>query len=148
MMNTEDYVTYDQAVKLKEMGFDWGCAYCYEKGRLTSNYNFVSEFLGFIDNYKILTENLTYSVNKNCPNIDVFDAPTLSQAVKWLREVKGILVVCTPEEEYYNYNFKYLTGNWICELWRGKEDNWNPTEKVYQTYEDALSDGINEALKL
>lgn len=33
----EDYVTYEQAVKLKELGFDWECLYHYKYDELCGN---------------------------------------------------------------------------------------------------------------
>lgn len=29
-MTHEDYVTFEQAVRLKELGFDWGCTHGYD----------------------------------------------------------------------------------------------------------------------
>lgn len=147
----KDFVTYEQAVKLKELGFDWGCTYFYDEDKkLTAGYADISGDGGF-DDYELSVIDLTCSVNNNCLYRDIFDAPTLAQAAKWLREVKGIIIVCTPEVDEYDFNDyvrKFITGQWCYELWRNGDEHWNSTEKLYPTYETALSAGIDTALKL
>jgi len=64
-------VTYEQAKKLKELGFDWECTAFYD-----------------------LNENneLDYFANQVDWNneVDTFSAPTVALALKWFRDVKGI----------------------------------------------------------
>ena len=97
---TDDFVTYDQAIKLKELGFDWDCS-----------------------------------------NNDIKYTPTLTQAQKWLREVKGVKVYVKPlfSSEKYEYwiSFKFQ-GFMVGDERYGVEETW----------EYALSAGINEAIKL
>ncbi len=133
-MNTDDFVSYEQAVKLKECGFDESCiTYLNPKS--------------YGKRVVIAGKEITM---KECVSPEVV-CPSLSQAAKWLREVKGVIVVCTPEADEYDFNDcirEYLTGEWTCTLWRGKEEHWNPTGKTYSTYESALSAGIDAALEL
>ncbi len=132
-MNAEDFVSYEQAVKLKECGFGEPCI-----TYLNPKYGKRVAIAG-----KEITMN-------ECVFPEVL-CPSLSQAAKWLREVKGVIVVCTPEIDMYDYNDsirEYLTGEWNCTLWRGREEHWNPTGKTYTTYESALSAGIDAALEL
>lgn len=99
----EDFVTYDQAVKLKELGFNCEC------------------------NHMVSSP---YNSNRVC------FAPTLSQAQKWLREVKGkeVLVykdLCNPKY----YNLQYIENGTV-----------SADDVQCDTYEEALSYGINELL--
>lgn len=109
---TEDFVTYEQAVLLKELGFDWKCNHYYH----------------------LYDELATLSVISEYENSNEFDknwtAPTLSQAQKWLREVKQIDLFITKElSKYYWYiGEEFQIGN--CD-----------------TYEEALSVGIDSALE-
>lgn len=69
-MNNEDFVTYRQAVKLKELGFDW---------ETYAHYHF-NKIDGLPDKYPDVTFD-----NYNCSSLEMYSAPTLSQAQKWLR---------------------------------------------------------------
>lgn len=128
-MNTEDFVSYEQAVKLKECGFDWPCI-CYYNRSISKSRIIISGrelFAASCDDDEIL-------------------CPSLSQAAKWLREVKGIYV----EVKVRNHNAFEVVGKVIdnppyiikhlFDLW----DYKNP----YFTYESALSAGIDAALEL
>ena len=64
-------VTYEQAKKLKELGFDWFAGWCYtDCGKLVLNSHFQVEVV-----YK---------------DTILFPAPTVALALKWFRDVKGI----------------------------------------------------------
>lgn len=72
-MQTEDFVTFDQAKKLKELGFDWECDFIY----YITYHNHdkpIFERCGTADYYKIE---------------EYWNAPTLSQVQKWLFERYG-----------------------------------------------------------
>ena len=124
-MINEDFVTYDQAVKLKELGFDWECNHYYDSSELLHE-----ECQSFVTNYGHTNSDLC-----------LISAPTLSQAQKWLREVKGVKVYIKPlfsSDEYeYCISFKFQGFNVGDECY-GVEETW----------EYALSEGINEAIKL
>lgn len=62
----EDFVTFEIAKKLNEKGFDWSCSRYYS-----------------VDNKK-LKKNEYWAYEER------ISAPTISQALKWLREVKKI----------------------------------------------------------
>ena len=118
----EDFVTYEQAVKLKELGFDWDTIAFYLETVLIT---------------KIINWHTT-----NATDLPIFSAPTLAQAQKWLRE-KGIEVM-----SYYDYTTK----TWIfevCEIgdphfYGYHSDDFGLNKP---TYEQALSAGIDQALK-
>ncbi len=88
-MNTKDFVTYEQAVTLKKCGFDWPCT-TYLNPKSYGAYVIIAD--------KEITM-------KDCTPPEVL-CPSLSQAAKWLREVKGIYVVVEPR--FSNYKLMAL----------------------------------------
>ena len=71
MNNTQlQLVTYEQAVRLKELGFDWEVKQYYRDGIKDYTY---PEFMGYSNEA-----------------INDFSAPTAALALKWMRDVKGI----------------------------------------------------------
>ena len=79
----EEYVNYAQAVKLRELGFDWDCekAYYYHA--------WMSE--------PILTlTTIAYKEVENYDGTDIYLAPRLDQAQKWLREIKELIICIEP----------------------------------------------------
>ncbi len=131
-MNPEDFVSYEQAVKLKECGFDESCiTYLNPK-----SYGKCVVIAG-----KELTM-------KECVSHEVL-CPSLSQAAKWLREVKGIYIeVKVRDHNAFETEGKVIDNKtphlplpkYLFDLW----DYRNP----YTTYESALSAGIDAALEL
>lgn len=71
-MNTEDFVTYQQAVKLKELGFSEAVNHYYVDGFDTVRFN---------PNY------FDYSKSEN-----LISAPTIWETWKWLRVEKDLYV--------------------------------------------------------
>ena len=140
----DDYVTYEQAIILKELGFDWKCNHYYD----TQTKEFLPvdwfDYDGDVDADDLYDSNpptgiISYRVS----------APTMAQVAKWLREIKNIIVNpyfdiwqnCNKYESYY-YLLRdvpnpeiYMS---IYEM-RLVGDNFN-------TYEEALSAAIDEAL--
>lgn len=93
-MNTEDFVTYKQAIKLKECGFDESCS-CY--------YNSDRQLLSV----KMCALSPDTTNNRYLAEIsnELVTAPTLEQAAKWLRENKDIHELPRSAEvfkAYYN----------------------------------------------
>lgn len=152
----EDYVTYEQALQLKELGFDWECngIYKYHSSKiihkLPKNPHKKKSIKKAIENYPIITflkknTEIEYRDDSwiNSYYLDehkYVNAPTLAQAQKWLREVKNIIVLSTC-------NLDYEKGHsWF---WFVDADCWidNP-EHNYSTYETAFLAGIDKALEL
>lgn len=123
----EHYTTYSQAVKLKELGFDEPCEFYYnphQEIRRTKT-NLLSPQ---ITNNRFLEE-----IAKGMAT-----APRLDQAQAWLREVKEIHV-----EPHFQYGtiFKVVIQSETKYLYK-------TLDKGYDTYELALSAGIDAALEL
>lgn len=124
----EDFVTYEQAKDLKELGFDWDCNFIYY---------------------------LTYH-NHNKPIFQLFEttdyygvekywfAPTLSQAKKWLREIYGIDVDIDSVYHRLDTGDKVMYGLRIGVQRTFQREFY----RNYDSYEEALSVGIDQALKL
>ena len=122
----EDFVTYEQAIKLKELGFVWKCFgyYLYDDdevrfGETPKEYNYI------VGN-------------------DHISAPTLAQVQKWLREVKGISV--EPVSCWYedNVSDNMVWSSFICSL---KDKSGFVQTADFNTYEETLSAGIDKVIQ-
>lgn len=115
------YVTFEQAKDLYEFGFPEFCEYCYHiptKRRI-----------------RILLD------NKDAYNWDMmFACPTQSQAIKWLREEKRIHITVGYNRFYKEYK------PWIDKM--DSEDYDRDQEPSFDSYEEALSYGINKAIEM
>lgn len=122
----EDYVTYEQAVELKRFGFDWECNHYYDY-----SHNLVEYTASYETGYS--------NWNHEChQDFGDYSAPTLSQAQKWLREVKGIYVEIS----------RYGLNNFAYELKFDYDSNHRYCCQAYMTPEEALSAGIDAAFEL
>lgn len=123
-MNNKYFVTYEQAIALKKLGFDLPVNHYYSNNQLEELVD------GSTSNYD------------NCNSSDYIDsicsAPTLEQAHAWIRN-KGLLIV--P----YSMSFE----NWQYRICRkGKSFKESTLYEDLESFEDALSFGISECLKL
>lgn len=148
-MDEKEIVPFQTARKLKDIGFNWFCNHYYEQKELKP----VSETIvdKILSGYELPnSDNLviscnSYSNNSEIENLiykDCYDAPTLWQAQKWLRETKGIAVnVIAHDGGKYDYEIIFLPNS----VDYGGLLNCSPW---CITYEDALSAGIDAALDL
>lgn len=112
----EDYVTYEQAEKLADLGFDYKCIAYYNEGEF--------EYTGEYNNY-----------NSGYYRDNLISAPTMTQAQKWLREMgKEVLVYKNLFKPKY-YNLQYIVDGTV-----------SADDVQCDTYEEALSWGIDELL--
>jgi len=72
-------VTYDQAKRLKALGFDWKTRDLYKES--DSSKTFIIN-----DNPRLYEQNWNASTGDE----KIISAPTVSLALKWCREVKGV----------------------------------------------------------
>ena len=124
----EDFVTYEQAKSLKELGFYWPCLYWYHPNEddKTKRFRMSNEM-----NHNIYKRGIS--------------APSLSLAQKWLRE-KEIEVGVFAE-----FDGEIRTGKW---MWLVRKFNTHLYDTIfsedisYDTYEEALTDAITKALEI
>lgn len=116
----EDFVTYEQAKALKELGFDWECDYWY--------YNLTKyiHFVGKSDCFDF--ENMT-------------PAPTLAQAQKWLYEKYRLWIEVTIKAKN---DFTLIIVNNFGSIKFINDKEYTDLK----TPEQALSAGIDQALEL
>ena len=134
-MDAKEFVTFEQAVLLKKLGFDKDCTYSYD----VEYKHLVSHIYSAYEDEEIDVELLEWSDNTFRNGIGKFiDAPTMSQVQSWLRNEKNYSV--EPQSESID-RWTYRIINFIT------DKNISETNDVYESYEDALSNGITECLK-
>lgn len=122
----EDFVTYEQARKLAELGFDYETFIYYQ----VSNGELIDNGLRKDFNWK------TRNNPKRCTSIS---CPTLSQATKWIR-TKGLSV---------QVQLNVAGAHFFSRVWEIKlYGSITEPSKLYSTYEDAQSAGIDKALEI
>ena len=133
-MVTEDYVSFEIAMLLKEKGFDSNCDKFWRKGFIIPTFG-VSYDFNNPDGYD----------NVNDYQADC-SAPTLQRALKFIRQKYNYHIIATPE---YG-DVEYMPGQWQEEFlgWKytiipleGSKSLIHPT--VYaKTQESACEEGI------
>ena len=120
----ESYVGFETARMLKEAGFDAPCLCCYtsdgekEETRVPLNHNF----------------GLDYS------------RPTQALAARWLREKHRIVVNVAFIPPSVNGDiWQYFIEKMDNMVWIG---DFEPSERRYKTYEEALEEGLKRSLEL
>lgn len=138
-MENKDYVSYEQARKLKELGFDWKCDHYYTNGYINDDPEDTSRVVKFhIDT--------PYNHNKVIRESACCSAPTLWEAQKWLREERSVDIYVIPRyQNAYEVAAKRLGKRvvdtfFVFDLWDSK--------KPYPSHESALSAGIDAALEI
>ena len=126
----EEDVTYEQADKLKDLGFDWECDHSYLHKTIDKSGN---PYL-----YHVEMRNW----NNFNSEVGCFSAPRLDQAQKWLREVKELHVL--PRLENVN------KPDYVCIVTLMRKESIRITNNgsYFPNYESALSAGIDAALEL
>ena len=135
-VNHEYYISFEVSQLLKEAGFDWKCRCYYEtSGRLRGTTR------GDFNNY-----NLPFVLENNGPVIQLYSAPTLEVAQRWLREVKG-LHICVKADEA-SINCKYFVTVIVSDTNWGNVQDENKKTILFNTYEEAQEAGIKKALEI
>ncbi len=117
----KEFVTYEQALALKELGFDDMC-FCYfdnEKGLRTciglNNWNSHEGFPLFVS------------------------APLKQQVFRWFREKHNIIGIIEGGYTEGKNVFGYV-------IWRGHLDDWD--DGIYDTYEEAENTCIDKLIEI
>ena len=120
----EHYVSYECAVALKRLGFDWDVhGYYYE-------------------DFQANVAEVSTPMNLKAPGM--VSAPRLDQAAAWIRE-KGWYIEVFLNEPHSAYGVQVKE---IPPYWRTYNITPKKTIKDGGTYEQALSAGIDKALEL
>ena len=130
----KQFVTYDIALAMKELGFDEKCCAIYRKSHL----------------YPILGFEKFNSVKKS-----VIAAPLWQQCMDWLKEKHGIFVFIDMGKYYDSYEGAYPFQAW-CKIYKNKElinsitvrnklDNEN---YIFYSYKEAREQAILKCIEL
>lgn len=132
-MIEESYVSFDTAKLLKEVGFDVPCRGVYVTDR-TGYYEF-REY----DN-KQTTDDLCWNTEDGFQY--EYLAPTQALAEKWLREVYNVAIYSLYDDdmEQWFYVVDAFTKNPVIDVFQSGSE--------YDSYEEALEAGLQEAIKL
>ena len=117
----EDFVTYEQAKTLKELGFDWECNQLYHAYDPNNIYE-------------------SLYTNHNCFKKS-YSAPTLAQAQKWFYKNHNIWIEISDYSKLnpdWGYKFTIITPT----------DDGEASKSDYNDPFEALSAGINIVLEL
>ena len=122
---TQEFVPYEQALKLKQLGFDEPCLSIYDKDsvlqRSLLEYPIINSKNGFHEHWNITT------------------APLYQQAFRWFRE-KYKMAIINPD---WNNKFKYKVFN-LHLLTQGVLVE----ETGFQTYEEAELACLNKLIEI
>lgn len=130
----KDIVTFDLAKKLKEKGFREKCLYRYADYSKTLQSNQAE--INFARKVDCLEFYRCYNVYED----NDIDAPTISQALKWLRELFEIDILPTVKISWIgNLNRIRL---YSCNIYSPKLNKPIETE-CFDSYEEAAIAGIN-----
>ncbi len=131
----KDFTTYQQALKLKELGFDEQCASFFQKEYHETQPIMVDDN----DQYRL-------TGMRTCKNSEIPEhytaAPTFSQAFRFFREkyqiFPEVLTDCTTEPKFvYTYKTFYGNPKDLTEQEWGWENNIGQYSDLYRTYEEA-----------
>ena len=106
-MNKE-FVPYELAVKLKDLGFDEPCFGYYVDGELRGINLGIEELGGIEPYYQRFGFHTLNNHDIDNPNKIVVTAPTFSQAFRWLLNRHNLYGIIIPTETM-NWTFKTMT---------------------------------------
>ena len=127
---TEELVTLETAKMLKEKGFNWKCEHTISCDNIIRRYDIPQSM-------------------SCCTEIDnepvEFLCPVLYVAQKWLRETKNLHIEIYRSAVGYGYAIVKADNG----TWQEDDDSRGTNDGgLWDTYEEALEAGIQEALKL
>ena len=134
MLTEKDYCDYETCVALKELG----CKVPTSAYYMPNNNQLIFVSNPFRGGYVIDCFYSHNSLPKNVMTANYIDAPTMWEAQKWLREENGIeIVVLSKGMVGFPYYSQVYTEDYVvC------------GDEGYSSYEEALSEGIKETVRL
>lgn len=151
MLTEKDYCDYETCVALKELGYNRG-AYAYYFPNHKEDLIFNTHQMRGCSINEMLKGYNTYP--KDVMGHELIDAPTMWEAQKWLREEEGLFVNVELFGDYDRDADGKRLGTWVYYSYGIL--NTTTADFIreydlcteYQTYEEALSEGIKEAVKI
>ena len=104
----KEFVPYELAVKLKDLGFDEPCFGYYVDGELRGINLGIEELGGIEPYYQRFGFHTLNNHDIDNPNKIVVTAPTFSQAFRWLLNRHNLYGIIIPTETM-NWTFKTMT---------------------------------------
>lgn len=135
----EQLISFETAKIIKAIGFDELCDYHYSYG----NGDFKTPETGCVYKGGFIDENGEPRKYKNSElakwelPYGEFSAPTQSLLQKWLREECSLHIEVKKDWQFFNH-YEYFIGK--------EYQKWS--EKKFETYEEALEEGLKAALIL
>jgi hypothetical protein len=128
---TQEFVSYELALEMKQIGFDETCLAVYEdkKWQLVESKNSMS--------YEL------------CLKTDVFPAPTFSQCFRFFREKQyysEITTECTQVDGSIGFSWR-IWKPWLIEEWSPENGNDEWSYKTYEECEQACLVKLIEIVK-
>ena len=154
MLTEKDYCDYDTCVALKELGYNRG-AYAYYFPNHKEDLIFNTHQMRGCSINEMLKGYNTYP--KDVMGHELIDAPTMWEAQKWLREEKEVYVTVIPEYNDYRpvkgVKYRLEVAHWKDDEFGYETIEWLDEECphtiiTFDSYEEALSEGIKEAVKI
>lgn len=143
----EQLISFETAKLAKEKRFDCKCLAGYKSnGELRECYIDDLEDI-FNSIYPISNSDIKDAVNKEWIFYDGCICPTQSLLQKWLREKHNIFITIEIDATSYP-KFTYSILKYTELLWETGLELGVNNLSLYRTYEEALEEGLQEALKL
>ena len=122
----KEFIPYEQALALKELGFDEPCMYIFDKQRN----NLMCPIYGLFENEE--------------PN-RFLNAPLYQQAFRWFREKYGLDVTFRkmdygPESQFTGYYFSVYRGNELIDI--------HGADKKCKLYEDTELECLKKLISI
>jgi hypothetical protein len=142
----KEFVNYNQALKLKELGFDEPCFgfYQLEYGEIRPT---------MVDD----DEQYRLTGYRTCKNSEIpkhyTSAPTFSQCFRWFREkyqiFPEVLTDCTTEPKFvFTYNKFFGNPKDLTEQEWGWENNIGQYSELYRSYEEAELECLKKLIEI
>lgn len=125
-MIEESYVSFDTARILKEAGFDVPCNSYYE-----------------LEDGEAVRKDCIRPYDHNGFGDTICSRPTLALAARWLREVHHYAICVWFSKDHE----KWFYAHWDMDN-MAFDTNYNISEFIFDSYEEAFKAGLQEAIKL
>lgn len=122
----KEFIPYEQALALKELGFDESCFWLYDE--------------------KILKTQITPSSNSDFKYIDIVQAPLYQQAFRFFREKYGLIGFISFNEKS-TFRVEILPHSNI-KLNSYKEKYFDNNGKMWDTYEEAELECLKKLIEI